>query len=1701
MHDRHTDAAQQNYDCSQCHSGVASGTEVTANITSTILHVNYSKDVVFANTTAVKGTDLTASFDSGTKACASTYCHGDYTGGLNSTPTWTSAASGACGTCHISTPTSGAHTKHTAGTAGNYSYGCAKCHNDGIGVGAAHHTISGWKVEGTTSITFDSQADMGPGIAAAFNSGTKACGNTYCHGDFSGGKNASPLWTGGAVACNSCHDIAPLKSLYGAHDKHTDSGQKNYDCSVCHNTFASGNETSAVYSSAATHANFVKNVSFNNSIADRAMGAAASFNTSTKDCSNTYCHGDFTGGLNKTANWSGQTGGACGDCHSTTNPGTGSHTKHVAGTVGNYTYTCNNCHNDITKHADGTLGDIKFDTNADKGPGVVATYNTGTHACANTYCHGDFTGGKNASPVWGSGAVTCNTCHDAAPLNSTYGVHDRHTDSSQQNYDCSVCHSGIATGIEATASIVSTILHANYSKDVVYTNAVADRGIGTLASFNPTNKQCAGTYCHGDYTGGLNAVPVWDNAASGACGTCHSASNPATQAHGKHISGTAGNYSYACAKCHNDGSGVGATHHAISGWLVDGTSGVTFDSQADQGPGTVATYNSGTKVCAGTYCHGDFTGGKTANSADWTKTGAGSGGACSECHDIAPLTSAYGSHDKHTDTGEKNYNCSVCHSGVASGTEAGATISSTSLHVNFSNDVVFNTAVTDNGTGSTVTSFNSTTKQCTGSYCHGDFTGGITTNVPDWDAKSGGSCGDCHNAAAPVTGSHTKHVGGGANYSYACTVCHSVSTHVNGVQGDVSFDTKNPNGTYNPGTKVCAGSYCHGSTLAADWGTMDYTGSAKNASPTWGNAATGACGTCHDAAAGTLTTGKHDKHMGNNAVAGKYNYTCHKCHNDVISEGGVLSTSLHVNRSLNVKMDTVTNPSASPYNMTTNTCANTYCHGNFNGGIASTVADWDLTGAGSGGACGECHLLAPSKISFGVHDKHTDASGYNYDCSDCHSGIVSGKEGAAISLVSISSHANFAVNVAFSAARADKPGSLGAAYNTVSFECTNTYCHGDFNGGNGGNIPVWNNTAAAACGSCHDTAPQNLTDSGSHNVHTNSASYNYDCSYCHYTVAVGSEALPGSLAVQDNTKHVNFQNNVIFDAGSSDKSYGANTVADYTAGVCSNTYCHGDFDGGKRINTVTWGGSASCGTCHDNAPLNSTYGVHDKHTKPTASTGHIYDCSLCHNTVTAAGIDENSAFNESAFGATRFTEHADFNINVSFTGLADQAPATKANTAAGYTVGTKLCANTYCHGDFDEGLNASPSWLTASTGACGSCHGTAPSNTAYGVHDKHTKTIANSGYNYACQNCHNGTVTDATVKEGITFDSAIHLNGTARWGSHVDGNPNVSFTGLADQGPRTSAAYNTGTRTCSYTYCHGDFASTTNTTWLEGNAANTATWATGSIAACGTCHGVTTGNNSGVGIPNAKNVWIATSEGHVKHAGKSVAGDNTLSGYQYPCGFCHNGVYDAVLTDPATNSLGGAYETGTKTPNYTQHADGVRTPLAFYTSFTNTVTKTGDSNDANLQQVTCVSLYCHSDGWNTSRVLIDNSTNGETSANITWNSTTTCTSCHRNGTNAASRHVNTDENHYSQGDHSQTCQDCHQTVMESTTNTDIDHAGRRHVNRWKNIKFLHDTTSSYTPGGAYGNCSVNCHGKNHSDAGAGWDRWDSSASQIVDENP
>jgi predicted CxxxxCH...CXXCH cytochrome family protein len=293
--------------------------------------------------------------------------------------------------------------------------------------------------------------------------------------------------------------------------------------------------------------------------------------------------------------------------------------------------------------------------------GVVPTW-TGT-TCTN-YCHGaNLTGGTITAPSWTGGAAqasTCTACHGAPPP----APHSTST-------ACGSCHTGY------TATTVNTATHMNGTVDVVAMTC---------------------TSCHG--TAGRAATTL--NPQLAAAPPVDTAGNTATTARGvgahmKHLSTATRSSNFACTECHTVPTSTG---HA------NGVKEVVFGTLAKTG-GKVPAYNATSLGCSATYCHGNFTGGKTTAIPTWT----GAAMTCTSCHSM-PTTST-GQHSKHM--GFSGVTCATCHSGVATGSTTTAAIVGPALHVNGVKDLAF--SGTYGGRAVTMTVTRGTRVSCSGS-CH-----------------------------------------------------------------------------------------------------------------------------------------------------------------------------------------------------------------------------------------------------------------------------------------------------------------------------------------------------------------------------------------------------------------------------------------------------------------------------------------------------------------------------------------------------------------------------------------------------------------------------------------------------------------------------------------------------------------------------------------------------------------------------------------------------------------------------------------------------------------------------------------------------------------------------------------------------------------------------------------------------------------------
>lgn len=546
------------FGCGGCHSTTEADHRAD---TDGIVNVNLSFGGTFTRGgTPVSHVRGSSTFYDYNSTCASTYCHGNFTGGTASnTPTWGTPSSGNCGTCHGATlaspPTGGSHGRHTGQAAGQLSLDCDVCH-EGIATRAAisdkqKHVSGGtdWNLKRT---------DNKIGNLATYNSaetGTKTppsstyatCSNVYCHSNVQGSTGTgsptsygSPTWGGGAVTCatgaTGCHD--PMNTGGTGTGKHTKHAQTyNYSCSLCHNNAGSGT---------ASHANYAINMSITGTLGLTTLagtyggGSAVTPGTTlNNNCSNVYCHSNALSGgsavYQNPTSWLSTTPALnCSGCHNApadaTKNWSPAHTKHL---VTYSSYTCQNCHSttaDNNTTINATTGYANH-SNGSRNTGFntfsnsAATYNGST--CANTYCHSLGIGGTtnsgdtrtvqaNTSIAWNT-TDTCYSCHGSLatsggpdyPNNNATYQNKRNSHDSHKAYGCQTCHYTVTT----TGTTITT--PANHVNKIY--NVVQQTGTTFTYTYNVAGGTCATTSCHG------NATVVWGTTTPITCTTCHNA--------------------------------------------------------------------------------------------------------------------------------------------------------------------------------------------------------------------------------------------------------------------------------------------------------------------------------------------------------------------------------------------------------------------------------------------------------------------------------------------------------------------------------------------------------------------------------------------------------------------------------------------------------------------------------------------------------------------------------------------------------------------------------------------------------------------------------------------------------------------------------------------------------------------------------------------------------------------------------------------------------------------------------------------------------------------------------------------------------------------------------------------------------------------------------------------------------------------------
>jgi predicted CxxxxCH...CXXCH cytochrome family protein len=448
--------------------------------------------------------------------------------------------------------------------------------------------------------------------------------------------------THGAVACSECH-VVPERSDAPGHADH-------------------GSPATLVFGALASE-----------------NGSSPSYDTATRRCNNSYCHGASSAN----AVWSAprSSAQACGSCHGLPPP-----LPHPQSD------RCSVCHAavvDSERHF--VAPELHVNGHVDYTPG----------AC--TACHGS---GQDPAPP-------LDTQGNSSPSALGVGAHQAHLKSSLgRSLACNECHL-VPSKVEDPDHIIGLPARVQLL------------GVAATAGKNPVwqaaSQSCADTFCHSPTPGSSRSSPSWTDSSSLGCTSCHGAPPPAPHpqmaecslchaqtvgadnhtiidlahhvdgivevdvptkctachggdnpapptdlegntltsaagvgAHQTHVRGTARSRAVPCAECHLVPKTVLDPGHLDSARPAE----VTF-SGAAIAFGATPTYANGT--CQNTACHGaQFPNGHASGGAHtvptWTRVN-GTEAACGSCHGLPPPP-------PHP-LGSLNPTCNACHKNIA----------------------------------------------------------------------------------------------------------------------------------------------------------------------------------------------------------------------------------------------------------------------------------------------------------------------------------------------------------------------------------------------------------------------------------------------------------------------------------------------------------------------------------------------------------------------------------------------------------------------------------------------------------------------------------------------------------------------------------------------------------------------------------------------------------------------------------------------------------------------------------------------------------------------------------------------------------------------------------------------------------------------------------------------------------------------------
>jgi predicted CxxxxCH...CXXCH cytochrome family protein len=449
----------QNSNCGSCHDNISGGTTFL----DPARHVDGNVDVT------------------ATQACNA--CHG----GTNNAPPKDTSNNTTTTTRGV-----GAHQAHVTPAGWHKDVTCNQCHLVPSAVSSVGHIDTALPAE----LTFS-------GLAQGSTWNGSTC-TSYCHGSTlaAGGGATAPQWTkvdGTQTQCSSCHGAPPPPPH-----------PTGNACEMCHQS-AGPNQTIAMPQ---LHIDGILQVT---QVHPAGYGAREQHGhdfdrLGPSTCATASCHGTaLTGGTSGGPSCNGchnnwQT--SCTFCHGgTANPtgappqGTlgqtaatdrhvGAHTEHVTATANHAAIACGACHTNPSSaltpmHVDGSGSVVQAEVRYSP-LNPSGTYNTGTAACANLYCHGNGRTSAGTATWTSTAPLTCTSCH---PTNGQgmSGDHKKHI--ADENMECSECHQ---TVVNAAMGIIAPGLHVNGLKEV-------KMPVGT---WTPANRSCSGLpgNCHNTKT-------------------------------------------------------------------------------------------------------------------------------------------------------------------------------------------------------------------------------------------------------------------------------------------------------------------------------------------------------------------------------------------------------------------------------------------------------------------------------------------------------------------------------------------------------------------------------------------------------------------------------------------------------------------------------------------------------------------------------------------------------------------------------------------------------------------------------------------------------------------------------------------------------------------------------------------------------------------------------------------------------------------------------------------------------------------------------------------------------------------------------------------------------------------------------------------------------------------------------------------------